>query len=63
LKDDLIKNAIEKYLNQGIKDKHVIYSKVVKDLNVPLPTVRRIARELRNEYLHKVKILQSDLHA
>lgn len=63
MKDDLIKNAIEGYLNQGIKDKHVIYSKVVQDLGVCRPLVRRMARDLRNEYLAKVKILQSDLHA
>lgn len=56
-----IKKAIEKYLDQGIRDKQVLYSKVVEELNVPRPTVRRVARDLRTEYAQKIKILQSEI--
>jgi hypothetical protein len=30
-------------------------------LGVPRPTVRRVARDLRNELLQKIKILQSEV--
>ncbi len=56
----IIKNAINSYLDNGISDKQDIYSKVVDELGVPRPTVRRVARDLRNELLTKIKILQSD---
>ncbi len=57
----VIKEAINSYLNKGISDKQDIYTKVVDDLGVPRPTVRRVARDLRNELLEKIKILQSDI--
>lgn len=56
----VIKEAINAYLNKGLTDKQDIYSKVVDELGVPRPTVRRVARDLRNELLAKIKILQSD---
>ncbi len=56
----IIKDAINTYLDKGISDKQDIYSKVVDELGVPRPTVRRVARDLRNELLTKIKILQSD---
>jgi len=56
----IIKDAINSYLDNGISDKQDIYSKVVDELGVPRPTVRRVARDLRNELLTKIKILQSD---
>ncbi len=59
--NDSIKKAIEKYLDQGLTDKQEIYSKVVEELGVPRPTVRRIARDLRTEYNEKIKILQSEI--
>ena len=55
-----IKEAINSLLDEGIKDKQDIYSKVVDKLGVPRPTVRRVARDLRNELLTKIKILQSE---
>jgi len=55
-----IKEAINSYLDKGVTDKQDIYSKVVKELGVPRPTVRRVARDLRNELLEKIKILQSE---
>ena len=57
----VIKEAINSYLDKGLSDKQAIYSKVVDDLGVPRPTVRRVARDLRNELLAKIKILQSDI--
>ncbi len=57
----IIKEAINSYLDKGLSDKQAIYSKVVDDLGAPRPTVRRVARDLRNELLEKIKILQSDI--
>lgn len=56
----VIKEAINSYLDKGLTDKQVIYTKVVDDLGVPRPTVRRVARDLRNELLDKIRILQSE---
>ncbi|NIP62285.1 MAG: hypothetical protein GWN01_07825 [Nitrosopumilaceae archaeon] len=56
----VIKEAIISYLEKGLTDKQDIYSKVVDDLGVPRPTVRRVARDLRNELLEKIQILQSE---
>jgi len=36
---------------------------VVDDLGVPRPTVRRVARELRNELLGKIEALQEEIAA
>ena len=56
-----IKQAINNLLDKGFTDKQDIYTKVVEDLGVPRPTVRRVARDLRNELLQKIKILQSEV--
>ena len=56
----VIKESINSYLDKGLTDKQDIYSKVVNDLGVPRPTVRRVARDLRNELLQKISILQSE---
>ena len=56
----IIKEAINSLLDEGITDKQDIYSKVVDNLGVPRPTVRRVARDFRNELLTKIKILQSE---
>ena len=56
----VIKQAINSYLEKGLTDKQDIYSKVVEELGVPRPTVRRVARDLRNELLVKIKTLQSE---
>ena len=58
----IVEIAIEQKLDAGIRDKQKIFSEIVVELNVPRPTVRRIARDLRNKYLDKVRILQRDLH-
>ena len=56
----VIKAAINTLLDNGVTDKQDIYTKVVDELGVPRPTVRRVARDLRNELLEKIKILQSE---
>ncbi len=56
----VIKEAINSLLDDGVTDKQDIYSKVVDKLGVPRPTVRRVARDLRNELLTKIRILQSE---
>ncbi len=57
----IIKEAINSYLDKGVTDKQDIYTKVVDQLGVPRPTVRRVARDLRTELLQKIQILQSDM--
>lgn len=56
--NELIKQAIMIYLDSGMTDKTEIYSAVVGKLGVPRPTVRRCARELRDDMERKVKILE-----
>ena len=56
----VIKAAINTLLDNGVRDKQDIYTKVVDELGVPRQTVRRVARDLRNELLDKIKILQSE---
>ena len=58
---DKIKEKINELLSPpyNITDKQVIYTKV-QELGFPRPTVRRVAGELRNELLAKIKILQSE---
>ena len=55
----MIKEAINFYLEKGMTDKNDIYTKVVDDLGVPRPTVRRVARDLRNELLQKIALLNT----
>jgi len=56
-----IKQAINSLLDKGLTDKQDIYTKVVEELGVQRPTVRRVARDLRNELLQKIQILQSEV--
>ena len=56
----VIKAAINSCLEIGLKDKQDIYTTVVSELGVPRPTDRRVARDLRNELLEKIQILQSE---
>ena len=57
----IIKETINSHLDKGATDKQDIYTKVVDELGVPRPTVRRVARDLRNELLQKIEILQADM--
>lgn len=58
---EIIRQSIEALLKKGMEDKQDIYSKIVEELGVPRPTVRRCARELKNEYEARIKILQSEI--
>ena len=57
----IIKEKINELLSppNNITDKQVIYTKI-QELGFPRPTVRRVAGELRNDLLRKIKILQSE---
>ncbi len=57
----IIATCLEKYLDMGLTDKNEIYSKVIDELGVPRPTVRRIARDMRTEMIRKVRILQTEI--
>ena len=57
----IITHCIEKYLDMGLTNKEEIFHKVVDELGVPRPTVRRIARDMRNEMTRKIRILQSEI--
>ena len=55
-----IKMAIVHHLNKGIIDKSEIFTKVVEELKVPRPSVRRCSRELVQDMLDKINILASE---
>lgn len=57
---NLVKEKINELLEMGFTDKNKIISSVVNELNVPRPTVRKLARELRIEFMKKAMILQAD---
>ncbi|ABK78061.1 hypothetical protein CENSYa_1439 [Cenarchaeum symbiosum A] len=56
----VIKKAINSCLEKGLTDKKDIYTKVVDELGVPRPTVRRVARDLRNDLQVELQGLESD---
>ena len=57
----VVEIALEQKLDAGMRDKHQIFAEVIDELGIPRPTVRRIARDLRNKYLDRVRILQSEV--
>lgn len=57
----IVAQAINRLIDSGLTDKSEIFTKVVDELKVPRPTVRRVARDLRKEMEKRVKILGSDL--
>lgn len=56
---EIIKKRLEYYLDFGIKDKSDIYARVVTDLKLPRPTIRRVARELVKDYQNNIEVLNS----
>ena len=64
-KTSLVKTAINTCLEEGMTDKQALYTKVVEELGVPRPSVRRIAHDmrLRNELLDKVNVLRASVEA
>jgi hypothetical protein len=58
---DAVKELLCKYVISGVTDKQELYSKVVDDLAIARPTVRRIAAQLRKEMTAVVLILSQDI--
>ena len=54
-----IKNTIKSCIGHGMIDKQGRYTKVVNDLNISRPTVRRAVGNLRVEISKKIEILQA----
>lgn len=46
-------------MDQGL-EKTEMYKKIADDLGIPRPTIRRVARDLRQLYDKRIKQLQSD---
>ena len=58
---NIVKEKINNLLDLGYKDKQEIFNKVVKELDVNRPTVRKLARELRIELVNKLAILEGSI--
>lgn len=56
-KSSIIRSEIFKVIADGITEKQKIYTYVVNELNVPRPTVRRIAREIVKDLIGVINIL------
>ena len=56
----IIMDEIERQIENGLTDKTEIFAKVVEQLGVPRPTVRRCSRDLKTIWLNKVKVLSDD---
>ena len=58
---EIITGLLDGTIKEGVHmDKQELYTKVVQQTGYPRPTVRRVAAELRNDLLEKIKILQSE---
>ena len=55
---NLVKDKINDLLDNGYTNKNEIISKVSNELDVQRPTVRKLARELRIEFVKKLSILE-----
>jgi len=55
-----VKQKIDQLIDIGEKDKDVIYNRIIEDFGIPRPTVRRIARELKQDWANKIKVLDSN---
>jgi len=60
-KKTIIKNRINDLIDSGMNEKQKIIQKIVEEFGIPRPDVRRITRELREEMMNKIKILQSEV--
>lgn len=56
-----IKQKIEQLIDIGEKNKSEIYSRITEDFEIERREVRLIARELRQEWANKIKILESEI--
>jgi len=55
-----VKEKINRLIDEGETDQNKIYSKIVEELGVPRPTVRRIVRDLKIELMQKINILSGE---
>lgn len=58
---DKVVHEVERLLDAGLINKDEIIQKVIEETGVPRPTIRRILRDMRNEMIRKIKILQSEI--
>lgn len=58
--EQVVLDCLEFYLNMDYR-KADIYTKVCEETNVPRPTVRRIARDLRQHYQQRISQLQDEI--
>jgi hypothetical protein len=58
---NIAKEYMDKLLDNGVDNKQDLYDKTVDELKLPRPTVRRIARDLRTDYLKKINILNENV--
>jgi hypothetical protein len=59
-RDQEVKDEINRIMDKGKGlDKHQIFLIVSDKLNIPKPTVRRIARDLRLDMMKKLQVLQA----
>jgi len=56
----IIMEQIERNIDKGMTDKSKIFTKIVDELGVPRPTVRRCSRDLKTKLSKRVKILSDD---
>lgn len=55
-----IKQEILDLIDSGLKSKKQIYTRVVENLHIARPTVRRAARELKMDLQFAIKILNGE---
>ena len=58
---DVRRSIVKCISEEGLTDKQQIYSRVVEDLGVPRPTVRRVACLLRKELAAEIVNLENKL--
>ena len=58
---DRVVHEVERLLDAGLINKDEIIHKVIEETGVPRPTVRRILRDMRDEMIRKIRILQSEI--
>lgn len=57
-----VKEAILNCISEkGMTDKREIYTQVVEDMGIPRPTVRRVAKILRNDITEEISQLEERL--
>ena len=55
--NNIIKSEMMLALNGGVSDKQILYNIVAQKTDAPRPTIRRVARDLRNDLIQKVEVL------